>query len=104
MTIPDEIDIFIDGSDDFGVGTSLTKGEDKIKEIAAASIIAKVHRDRLMKELDDPGYGFASHKGYGTAAHKEKLELLGPCDEHRRLVHWIGERWPRGNAPRIGGN
>jgi uncharacterized protein (TIGR00252 family) len=54
--------------------------------IAAASIVAKVTRDRLMRELDGqyPGYGFAQHKGYGTADHIEALRRLGPCPVHRR--------------------
>jgi ribonuclease HII len=54
--------------------------------IAAASIIAKVTRDRLMKSLDFqyPGYGFAAHKGYGTSAHQAALARLGPCPLHRR--------------------
>ncbi len=54
--------------------------------IAAASIIAKVTRDRLMCELDRecPGYGFASHKGYGTPAHHVALACLGPSPHHRR--------------------
>lgn len=54
--------------------------------ISAASILAKVTRDRYMIELDTrhPGYGFASHKGYGVAAHLEALARLGPCPEHRR--------------------
>ena len=54
--------------------------------IAAASVLAKVSRDRLMVSLDDehPGYGFAGHKGYGTAAHTAALNGLGPCPEHRR--------------------
>jgi ribonuclease HII len=54
--------------------------------IAAASIIAKVARDRIMVELDDeyPGYGFAAHKGYPTKAHLERLRLLGPSPVHRR--------------------
>ena len=53
--------------------------------IAAASILAKVARDRLMLELDGlyPGYGFASHKGYHAEAHVEALHRLGPCPEHR---------------------
>ncbi|RWA21828.1 ribonuclease HII [Mycolicibacterium brumae DSM 44177] len=53
--------------------------------IAAASVLAKVSRDRLMCELDRrrPGYGFAEHKGYCTAAHTAALSELGPCDEHR---------------------
>jgi ribonuclease HII len=54
--------------------------------IAAASIVAKVARDRLMRRLDRslPGYGFARHKGYGTAFHAEALKRLGPSPEHRR--------------------
>jgi ribonuclease HII len=54
--------------------------------ISAASIIAKVTRDRMMRELDTrwPGYGFAQHKGYPTKAHVEALQRLGPCPEHRR--------------------
>lgn len=54
--------------------------------ISAASIVAKVHRDRLMTALSEqyPGYGFERHKGYGTRAHMEALERLGPCPEHRR--------------------
>ena len=55
--------------------------------IAAASIVAKVTRDRMMLELDReyPQYGFAQHKGYGTAAHYEALREYGPCPAHRRL-------------------
>jgi ribonuclease HII len=54
--------------------------------ISAASILAKVHRDRLMVAMEDcyPGYGFARHKGYPTPMHMERLESLGPCPEHRR--------------------
>ena len=54
--------------------------------IAAASIIAKVTRDRIMRDLDEahPGYGFAAHKGYGTAAHAAALQRLGPCEDHRK--------------------
>ena len=54
--------------------------------IAAASILAKVTRDRLMMEMDAafPGYGFARHKGYPTPEHLEALHRIGPCPEHRR--------------------
>jgi ribonuclease HII len=54
--------------------------------IAAASIVAKVHRDRLMEEMDDiyPCYGFRQHKGYGTEEHIRALREFGPCPEHRR--------------------
>lgn len=60
-------------------------GDGKCADIAAASIIAKVTRDRLMYELDKryPGYGFAKHKGYGTAAHYAAIRELGPCEAHR---------------------
>ncbi|MGB6108249.1 MAG: ribonuclease HII, partial [Mycobacterium sp.] len=53
--------------------------------IAAASVLAKVSRDRLMVALDDehPGYGFAAHKGYCTAAHSTALKRRGPCAQHR---------------------
>ena len=61
--------------------------------IAAASIIAKVTRDRQMEALDReyPGYGFARHKGYGTARHIEALRALGPCPAHRRsfIGHFV---------------
>jgi ribonuclease HII len=64
--------------------------------VAAASIVAKVTRDDLMKELESryPGYGFASHKGYATRAHFEALDRLGPCAAHRQsfLVRWRERR------------
>lgn len=64
----------------------IVKGDARSASIAAASIIAKVTRDRYMSELDAqyPGYGFAKHKGYGTAEHLNALQALGPCPEHRR--------------------
>ncbi len=64
----------------------IIKGDAKSVSIAAASIIAKVTRDRLMKEYDSvyPGYDFASNKGYGTKAHIEGLKRLGPCAIHRK--------------------
>lgn len=65
---------------------SFTRGDARVLSIAAASIVAKVTRDRIMEELDAryPGYGFAQHKGYGTAAHREALRRLGPSPVHRR--------------------
>jgi ribonuclease HII len=65
---------------------SLPKGDAKVLSIAAASIIAKVSRDRMMVELEAqiPGYGFARHKGYGTPQHRAALAELGVCDAHRR--------------------
>ena len=61
-------------------------GDAKSLSIAAASIIAKVSRDRIMHQLDltHPHYGFARHKGYGTAAHAAALAKHGPCGEHRK--------------------
>lgn len=61
-------------------------GDAKSLNIAAASIIAKVLRDRYMDTLETlyPGYGFAGHKGYGTPKHLEAINQLGPCPEHRR--------------------
>ncbi|MGD8813773.1 MAG: ribonuclease HII [Anaerolineales bacterium] len=66
--------------------TSLAYGDSKSLTIAAASVIAKVSRDRTMVAMDEihPGYGFASHKGYGTPQHRRSLTALGPCAEHRR--------------------
>lgn len=63
----------------------IVKGDAKSFSIAAASIVAKVTRDRIMQEFDItyPGYNFKGHKGYGTAAHYEALRNLGPCPIHR---------------------
>ena len=86
-------EIIIDGTQNFLKGTSLEnyvtvlkKADLLIKEVSAASIIAKVARDRYMVELAEkyPGYGFEKHVGYGTAAHKKALEELGPSPEHRK--------------------
>lgn len=64
----------------------IIKGDAKSASIAAASIVAKVTRDRLMEEMDEkyPGYGFASNKGYGSAEHIAALKKIGPCEIHRR--------------------
>lgn len=64
----------------------IIKGDTKSVSIAAASIIAKVTRDRYMVEMDKkyPGYGFANNKGYGSAAHIQAIRELGPCEIHRR--------------------
>ena len=66
--------------------TALVKGDALSFSIAAASVIAKVTRDRLMVEMDalHPGYHFAQHKGYGTPQHLEALKKNGPCPIHRR--------------------
>jgi ribonuclease HII len=66
--------------------TALVHGDARDASIAAASVLAKVHRDALMCRLDErfPGYGFAEHKGYGTARHLAALRRLGPSPAHRR--------------------
>ncbi len=66
--------------------TPVVKGDSRSLSIAAASILAKTARDRLMIEMDAtyPGYGFASHKGYNAPIHQKALQTLGPCPEHRR--------------------
>ena len=65
---------------------AIVEGDAKIKSISAASIIAKVHRDRILTQLHDefPQYGFAAHKGYSTPEHLEALRLHGACRHHRR--------------------
>ena len=72
---------------------SIIKGDAKCYSISAASIIAKVTRDRIMREWDKvyPEYGFASHKGYGTAKHISALKEYGPCPIHRRsfIKHFV---------------
>ena len=73
----------------------IIKGDAKSYNIAAASILAKVYRDRLMLEYDKlyPMYGFASHKGYGTKAHIDALKKFGPCPIHRKtfIKNFVGE-------------
>ena len=71
---------------DVPVIVPIIKGDANSNSIAAASILAKVTRDRMMIEYDEqyPGYGFAGHKGYGTAAHYKGIRELGMCPIHRR--------------------
>lgn len=81
--------ILVDGRPLKNLGSphlAIVKGDSLSPSIAAASILAKETRDRIMEALDQsfPGYGFANHKGYGTAVHTEALRLLGPCAVHRR--------------------
>ena len=73
---------------------SFVKGDRRIVSIAAASILAKVHRDRLLVEMDRlyPVYGFAAHKGYGSASHLAAIAAHSPCPEHRRSfspMRWL---------------
>jgi ribonuclease HII len=75
---------------------AIVQGDSLIPEISAASIIAKVFRDEEMANLDNiyPGYGFADHKGYATAAHKAALIRLGPCKIHRKSFTPVAELLP----------
>lgn len=77
-----------------GVEVPIIKGDATSYSIAAASIVAKVVRDRQMIQLDElyPQYGFARNKGYGTAEHIAALKTLGPCPYHRRS--FIKNFWP----------
>lgn len=74
---------------------AVIKGDAKCYSIAAASIIAKVTRDRIMEQYDSlyPEYGFAGHKGYGSAAHIAALKEHGPCPIHRHsfIGHFVAE-------------
>ncbi|MEA9985683.1 MULTISPECIES: ribonuclease HII [Subtercola] len=89
--------VLLDGSHDWlspALGTPLqvttkVKADRDCASVAAASVVAKVHRDRLMIDLDGvlPGYGWASNKGYGSAAHFEAIELLGATEHHRHT--WL---------------
>lgn len=67
-------------------GEAIVGGDARVAAISAASILAKVCRDSMMLRLDArfPSYGFARHKGYGTAEHRLCIQQLGPCDAHRR--------------------
>jgi ribonuclease HII len=72
----------------------LVRGDGRSAPVMAASIVAKVLRDRVMRAFDRiyPGYGLAGHKGYPSAAHREALMRLGPCPIHRRTFRGVAER------------
>lgn len=72
---------------------AIVKGDSRSLSIAAASIIAKVTRDRIMAEIDRdfPEFGFARHQGYGTKAHLEALRIYGPCCQHRRSFQPVAQ-------------
>lgn len=76
---------------------AIIKGDQKSKSIAAASIVAKVYRDKLMEEYEEkyPAYGFAQNKGYGTATHLRALKAFGPCALHRVSYAPVREAIPR---------
>ena len=72
---------------------TLKKGDSRSLSVAAASVVAKVVRDRIMYSLDlqQPGYGFARHKGYGTLQHRQAIGQLGPCRHHRTTFAGVKE-------------
>lgn len=82
----------IPGLKSFSQSTQI-KGDQLVSEISAASIVAKVSRDRYVDQLGlkYPEYEFSKHKGYGTALHKEKIEQFGPCPEHRITFKGVRE-------------
>jgi len=99
---PEGAFVLVDGNQkipQLGFGQeAVVKGDGRSLCVAAASILAKVTRDRLLVGMETryPGYGFARHKGYGTAEHTSALERLGPCPEHRisflSLFHFAGAK------------
>jgi len=88
LRVPPEL-VLVDGNTEvpglIPAQRAVVDGDARLLSVAAASIVAKVVRDRIMDRLDRvwPAYGFARHKGYGTAEHLEALERLGPCPLHR---------------------
>ncbi|RZL63965.1 MAG: ribonuclease HII [Variovorax sp.] len=76
---------------------AIIKGDARVKAISAASILAKVHRDKLCEQLDAefPHYGFARHKGYGTREHMEALQRHGACVHHRRSFSPVAAAFER---------
>ena len=92
--------VLADGRDDLQLPwptEMIVRGDARVSSIAAASIIAKVGRDAWMRQLAEryPGYGFAQHKGYGSAQHLRALRALGPCAEHRRSFAPVREQIER---------
>lgn len=95
LTIPPDY-LLIDGINTINVNIpqkAIKKGDSLSASIAAASIVAKVTRDRMMDEYDRqyPGYGFSGHKGYGSAAHMAAIVELGPCTIHRKSFRGVKE-------------
>jgi ribonuclease HII len=89
--------LLIDGRDTIvwnGRQEAVIGGDARSLSIAAASVLAKVHRDRLLVEFDAvyPGYGLARHKGYGTAEHLEALHRLGPTPQHRKSFSPVAQQ------------
>lgn len=86
--------VLVDGNARISIAVeqrTVVGGDDRCASIAAASIVAKVTRDRLMRELETeyPGYGFSRHKGYPSKEHRESLHRLGPCPIHRKSFNGV---------------
>ena len=77
--------------------TAVVKGDARVKAISAASIVAKVSRDRELRKLHDhyPEYGFVRHKGYGTKSHLDAIAEFGPCAHHRKDFAGVREHWEK---------
>jgi ribonuclease HII len=93
LSVPADF-LFIDGNHPVPCGVpqeTLVGGDDRCLSIAAASILAKVARDRMMEEYERlyPGYGFSAHKGYPTREHLAAIRLLGPSPIHRRTFRGV---------------
>jgi len=89
--------VFVDGNIKIDCGCdceAVVSGDALVLSIAAASIVAKVTRDRLMKRVGiaHPGYGFERHMGYSVPEHFAALQTLGPCEHHRRSFAPVAER------------
>lgn len=100
--------IVVDGNqlppfDDMGAGNleCIVKADDLIPAVSAASILAKVRRDRYMaaEAINHPGYGFESHAGYGSSAHMKAISELGPCPLHRMSFAPMSQKIKRGPRP-----
>jgi ribonuclease HII len=100
--------VFVDGRDRIDVPCScepVIGGDGLVLSIAAASIVAKVSRDRLMCKLaqEYPGYGFEQHMGYGVPAHLEALQRLGPTPHHRRQFAPVAAAWQKHHGSTVDG-
>lgn len=86
--------VLVDGNARISIAVeqrTVVGGDDRCASVAAASIVAKVTRDRLMRKLETeyPGYGFSRHKGYPSKEHRESLRRLGPCPIHRKSFNGV---------------
>jgi len=95
--------VIVDGNRSFSGATALPKADLLIPAVSAASVLAKVHRDRIMREMDleYPGYAFKSHVGYGTQKHRAALERLGVTPIHRKSYSPISSMVVNPEAPDI---